>query len=141
MADNQIEKHQARCQPYLVRLRMLAHGEAEAVLSRRVIVEIAQATDAIVAEAEAAGNDARAASQASPGWSSPGHPAAGPFLRVRLNRLAAAAEDAIAAARAANFADMRSHLRRFDTLTTAIWTVLHSVYGSNPRRPARPSAV
>ena len=133
MTADQIEEHRARCQPYLVRLRMLAHGEAGAVLSRRTIVEIARATDAVLAEAEAAGHDVRAASD-----DSPGQPTAGTFLRVRLNRLAAAAEDAIAAARAANSADMRGHLRRFDSLTSAIWTVLHAVYAPRPR-PGRPS--
>ena len=65
--------------------------------------------------------------------------AAGTFLRVRLNRLAAAAEDAIAAARAADSAGMRGQLRRFDSLTSAIWIVLHAVYAPLPQpRPARP---
>ncbi len=162
MTADQIEEHRARCQPHLVRLRMLAQGEAGAVLSRRVIVEIAQATGAIVAEAEAAGHEleaagheggaagheggaaghgGQAADQDGPGGNGPGHPAAGTFLRVRLNRLAAAAEAAIAAARAANSADMRCQLRRFDTLTAAIWTVLHAVYDPHTRRPARPGVV
>jgi hypothetical protein len=50
-------------------------------------------------------------------------PGDGTFLRVRLDRLAAAADNAIAAARAGDFGEMRQYLRRFDTLTSAIWTV------------------
>jgi len=66
------------------------------------------------------------------------------FLRVRLNRLAAAAEDAIAAAQAEDFARMRHHLRRFEALTYAMWTVQDEVYDPRPaRRPvprlARPA--
>jgi len=49
---------------------------------------------------------------------------------VRLDRLAATASDAIASARAGDSGEMRRHLRRFDTLTSAIWTVQDAVYGS-----------
>ena len=59
-----------------------------------------------------------------------GHPGDGAFLRVRLDRLATAASDAIAAARAGDFGEMRRHLCRFDVLTSAIWTVQDAVYGS-----------
>jgi hypothetical protein len=45
------------------------------------------------------------------------------LLRVRLDWLAAAADDAVAAAREGNSAQMGRHLRRFDALTSAIWTV------------------
>jgi len=54
----------------------------------------------------------------------------GTLLRVRLDRLAAAADNAIAAARAGDFGEMRQYLRRFDTLTSAIWTVQDAVFGS-----------
>ena len=47
-----------------------------------------------------------------------------------LDRLAAAANDAIAAARTGDSGAMRRHLRRFDALTSAIWTVQNAVYGS-----------
>ena len=157
-----IQERQARCQPHLARLRMLAHGDAGAVLSRRVIVDIARATNAILAEAEAACRDAQAAGRGSPGRGSPGrsspgrsssgwnssrwsraeHPASATFLAVRLNRLSAAAQDAVAAALAANSAELRRQLHRFDSLTAAIWTVMQAVYGpvrqDQPRRPARP---
>ena len=141
----EMQEHQARCQPHLVRLRMLAHGEAGSVLSLRVSVDIAQATNAILAEAEAADRDAQAVGRgsqdrSSTGWSRAGNPASATFLRVRLNRLSAAAQDAVAAARAANSAEMRCQLRRFDALTTAMWTVMQAVYGPVPpdQRGARP---
>ncbi len=133
---------------------MLTPDEAGAVLSGRVIVDIAQATNAILAEAEAAGRAAQAAQAAalsslgwgssgwSGSWSQAGQLASGTFLQVRLNRLSAAAQDAVAAALAANNAELRCQLRRFESLTTAIWTVMQAVYGPVPQdqrqRPARP---
>ncbi len=123
-----IEDHQARCAAPLISLRMLAQSEAGEPVPRRVVVEIAQATRAVLAEAEAAGRDALAAAGASRD-----HPGGRTFLQVRLDRLAVAANDAIAAARAGNSAEMSRDLRRFDALTAAIWTVQDAVYGS--RRP------
>ena len=122
---DQIREHQARCMAPLISLRMLAQGEAGAVLPRRVVVEVAQATAMVLGEAEAAGRAALAAVGVGSG-----HPRGGAFLRVRLDRLAATVEDAISAARAGDSAEMRRHLRRFDTLTSAIWTVQDSLYGS-----------
>jgi hypothetical protein len=52
------------------------------------------------------------------------------FLRVRLDRLAVAADAAMTAAREGDSGEMRRHLRRFDALTSAIWTVQVAVYGS-----------
>jgi hypothetical protein len=123
---DQIRDHQARCTAPLISLRMLAQGEEGAALPRWVVVEVAQATATVLAEAEAAGLAALTAVGVSSG-----HPRDGTFLRVRLNRLAVAAEDAISAARAGNSGEMRRHLRRFDTLTSAIWTVQDSLYGSH----------
>ena len=88
----QIQDHQARCLGHLISLRMLAQTEPGTLLPRRVVVEIARATGAVVAEAE----------------------------------------DAVAAARAGDAADLRRHLRRFDTLTTAIWTVQDALSGAHP---------
>ena len=122
----QIQDHQARCLAHLISLRMLAHTEPGALLARSVVVEIARATGAVLAEAEAAGKAVLTAGLS-------GYPrGAGTFLRVRLDRLAAAAEDAVAAARAGNDADLRQHLRRFDTLTAAIWTVQDALSGAHP---------
>jgi hypothetical protein len=122
---DQIRDHQARCVAPLISLRMLAQGEAGTPLPRWVVVEVAQATGTVLAEAEAAGRAVLAAVGIVRG-----HPGDGTFLRVRLDRLAAAGSDAIAAARAGDSGEMRRHLRRFDALTSAIWTVQAAVYGS-----------
>jgi hypothetical protein len=120
-----IQEHQARCLAPLISLRMLAQGEAGVPLPRWVVVEVAQATNTVLAEVEAAGRAVLTAAGAGSG-----HSGDGAFLRVRLDRLATAASDAIAAARAGDFGEMRRHLCRFDVLTSAIWTVQDAVYGS-----------
>jgi len=120
-----IQEHRARCLAPLISLQMLAQGEAGVPLPRWVVVEVAQATNTVLAEVEAAGRAVLTA--AGPGS---GHPEDGTFLRVRLDRLATTASDAIAAARARDFGEMRRHLCRFDVLTSAIWAVQDAVYGS-----------
>ena len=124
LAD-QIQDHQARCVAPLISLRMLAQGEAGMPLPRWVVTEVTEATGTVLAEAEAGGRAALTVAGVSGGY-----PRAEAFLRVRLDRLAAAARDAIAAARAGDAGDLRRHLRRFDALTSAIWTVQDAVYGS-----------
>ena len=124
LAD-QIHDHQARCVAPLISLRMLAQGEAGAPLPRWVVIEVAQATGTVIAEAEAVGRAALTAAGADRS-----HPGGEAFFRVRLDRLAAAADDAIGAARAGEIGALRRHLRRFDSLTSAIWTVQDAVYGS-----------
>jgi len=119
-----IEAHRARCLPHLLALRMIAHDEADPVLTRRAVIEVAQATHAILAEAETAARDVLDAAVSA------GSPGAAILVRVRLKRLAAAAEDAIAAAGAADCGRMRRHLDRFDVLTAAIWTVQQALYGT-----------
>ena len=109
------EGHQARCLPHLLMLRMLASDDAEAPSRWLAMAEVARATDAILAEAETAGREVRAATGGGPG--------PGVFLSVRLSRLAAAADDAVAAAGAGDFSQLRRHLRRFEALTSAIWAV------------------
>jgi hypothetical protein len=108
----QLEDHRARCLPHLLTLRMLARDTPEAPLPWLAVAEVTRATEAILAEVEAA---VRAVTAGGPG--------AGVFLDVRLSRLAAAADDAIAAAWAGDFAQLRRHLPRFETLTSAIWAV------------------
>lgn len=122
---DQIQDHQARCLAPLISLRMLAQGEAGTPLPRWVVVEVAQATGTVLAEAEAAGRAALSALGASTG-----HPRDETFLRVRLDRLAVAADAAITAAGAGDFAEMRVHLHRFESLTSAIWAVQDAVFGS-----------
>jgi hypothetical protein len=120
-----IRDHQERCLVPLISLRMLAQGEAGTPLPRWVVVEVAQATSTVLSEAEAAGHAALTAAGVRSD-----HPRAETFLRVRLDRLAAAAGEAITAARAGDSGAMCRHLRRFDALTSAIWTVQDAVSGS-----------
>jgi hypothetical protein len=94
---------------------MIARDDAEAPSPWLVKTEVARAAEAILAEAEAAGREVRAATRSGPDT--------GIFFGVRLSRLAAAADDAIAAAGAGDFTRLRRHLRRFETLTSAIWAV------------------
>jgi hypothetical protein len=112
---DRIGDHQTRCVPHLVTLRMLARDDAEAPFPRLIGAQVAEATVAILAEAEAAGREVRAATGGGPGT--------GIFLGVRLSRLAAAAGDAVAAAETGDFTYLRRHLRRFEVLTSAIWAV------------------
>jgi len=125
---DEIQDHQARCLAHLISLRMLARGEAGIPLPRWAAAEVAQATGAILAEAEAAGRAALTAVK-----DSRHDPRDETFLRVRLDRLAAAADEAAAAARAGNAAEMSRQLHRFDALTSAIWMVQQAVY--DPARP------
>jgi hypothetical protein len=112
---DQIGDYQARCLPYLLTLRILVRDGAEAPFPGLTRAEVAAATEAILAEAEAASREARAATG--------GGPVTAIFLDVRLSRLAAAAADAIAAAEAGDFTQLRRYLHRFETLTSAIWMV------------------
>ena len=63
---DKIEDHQARCQPYMLRLRMIAHDETGIATTWQSVTEVVQATGAILAEAKAAGSDARAAAGPGP---------------------------------------------------------------------------
>ena len=108
----QLENHQARCLPHLLTLRMMARDAQEAPLPWVAVAEVTHATEAILAEVEAA---VRAVTGAGPGT--------GIFLDVRLSRLVASADDVIAAAQAGDFTQLRRHLPRFETLTSAIWAV------------------
>jgi hypothetical protein len=112
---DQLEDHRARCLPHLLTLQMLGRYTPEAPLPWLAVAEVTQATKEVLAEVEAA-------IQAATG-SGFGGPGTGIFLGVRLSRLAAAADDAIVAARAGDFTQLRTYLRRFETLTEAIWAV------------------
>jgi hypothetical protein len=50
-------------------------------------------------------------------------PAAETFLWVRVARLAATADQAVDAARRGDAAGLLAHLRHFETLMSALWTV------------------
>jgi hypothetical protein len=127
---SQVEDHRTRCLVPLISLRMLARGEAGEPMPRWAVVEVSQATRTVLAEAEAASRDATACD------ASAGHPGGRGFLQVRLDRLAAAADAALVAARVGDAARMIRQLRRFDVLTAAFWDVEDAVYGMQPV-PAR----
>ena len=115
---DQLEDYRARCLPHLLTLRMLARYTPEVPFPWLAAAEVTRATEAILAEVAAA---VRAVTGGGPGGTD--GPGIGIFLGVRLSRLTAAANDAIAAAWAGDFTQLRTHLRRFDTLTSAIWAV------------------
>jgi len=115
--------HEERCRPYLLTLRMLGRGEGEPALAA---AQAAQATGAIIAEVEAAIQAALAADRGAHR-----HPAP----RVRLNRLTAAAERVVTAAQEEDTAGLRRHLRRFEALTSASWTVEQAA--GDPAPPGR----
>ena len=124
---DQLEDHRACCLPHLLTLRMLVRDTPEPLPPWLAAADVTRATKAILAEVETAVRTVTGGGLGGPdGPGSPdslGGPGAGIFLSVRLSRLAAAADDAIAAAGAGDFTQLRCHLRRFDTLTSAIWAV------------------
>jgi hypothetical protein len=126
-AVEEIQDRQARCQPYLLRLRMLAREEGEPMLAA---AEVNRATSAIIAEAWAA-------SQAALADGNRHHPGGQTFLRVRLNRLTRAATEAIAAAAEGDVPRLRHYVRRFEAVTAAIWTAEHAVCTSAVARWTR----
>jgi hypothetical protein len=54
-------------------------------------------------------------------------PGAETFLWVRVNRLATTADRAVDAARRGDAAGLLAHLRRFETLASAMWTVRDAI--------------
>jgi hypothetical protein len=131
---NQIRDHQSRCHPHLLRLQLAAQGQADATVPRQIAAEVRDATNAILAEAEAAVRAALAGTA-----DTRPEPARDAFLLARLARLADAADEAVNAARSGHAPGLRSRLRRFEVLTSAIWTVQYAVYGQVPL-PRPPSS-
>jgi hypothetical protein len=111
---------QLACRRRLLRLRMAVLSQ-DAMTSARQAAEIRHATNAVIAEVEAMSRDVLEASRHEPGGET--------FLWVRVTRLAMAADDAVNAARNGDLAALDAHLRHFDSLTLAIWTVQDAVYG------------
>ena len=130
---NQIRDHQSRCHPHLLRLRLVARGEANVTAPAQIVAEVRDATNAILTEAESAIRAALATAA-----DRPREPATETFLWARLARLATAADEAVSAARGGHAPGLRARLRRFDALTSAIWTVQHAAYGQVP--PPRPAS-
>lgn len=120
-ASEQIRQNRHRCMPHLAKLRMLAHDPAAPSATSKVVREITRATNAIMAEATAGYRTALVpAADSSRGSGNPS------LLQPRLARLQAAAEDTVAAASHQDAAALRQHVRRFESLTSAIWAVLLS---------------
>ena len=115
-----------RCVPRLARLRLLAGDGAGAPLPPGAAGEVGQAARAIVAETGAAGQAAVAAVAESRRSS------AVVFLAARQARLAAAADDLVAAAADGNAAALSRPVRRFEALTTALWTVQSDLRPASP---------
>jgi len=127
---HQMDVHQSRCQEQLLRLRMLARTWDGAAVPQEVVAEIRDATNTIIAEAEAMTRAAIRDHRRQ-------EPQAETFLWVRITRLAAAADRAVDAARSRDVPGLRAHLRQFDTLTSAIWAVQHAAYGKQPGHSPR----
>jgi len=127
IGTDDLRDHQARCMPHVAILQMFASSLADVQLPPDAVRRVADATGAILAEARAAGRTALTA-VADEGLRS----ANLSLLTARQARLEHAAEDAIASAREAarggNIAALRQRLQRFDTLTSAMWTVQLSVW-------------
>jgi hypothetical protein len=114
--------------PRLTRLRLLAGDGADAPLPPGAAGEVGHAARAIVAETGDTGQAAVAAVAESRRSS------AAVFLAARQARLAAAAEDLIAAAAGGSAAALSRPLRRFEALTTALWTVQSDLRPASPPR-------
>jgi hypothetical protein len=122
---HQMDVHQSRCQEQLLRLRMLARTWDGAAVPQEVVAEIRDATNTIIAEAEAMTRAAIRDHRRQ-------EPQAETFLWVRITRLAAAADRAVDAARSRDVSGLRGYLNHFDTLTSALWAVRDAVYSQRP---------
>ena len=120
-----VRHHQLRCAPHLARLRMLAGGPGGAPLRPCAVLQITEATGAILAEVTTAGAGLVAGGQ---------HRASAALLATRLTRLENAARQMIVSAQHGDAAALREQIYRFDVLTAAVWTVQLSECG-NRRRP------
>ncbi len=114
------------CQRQLLRLRLLVLSQ-DGMTPYRLAREIRDATNTVIAQAEAVSRAVVEAGRRDPG--------SGTFLWVRVTRLAMAADQAVSAARSGDHAALDAHVRHFDSLTCAIWTVQEAVYGRGPRTP------
>ena len=116
-APSDIRDHHVRCQLHLARLQMMARYQADEPHPPDLPDEVIEATGAVLAEAQAAGRVTVAA------LASGQRRAVTALLEARLGRLAAAAGEMAAAAEDGDVAALRRHLRKFEVLTSALWTV------------------
>jgi len=120
---NRMDDRQLQCQRQLLRLRILALSQDAATPARQA-AGIRDTTNAVISQVEAMSRAVLEAGAHKPGTET--------FLWVRVTRLAMAADDAVNAARSGDLAALNAHLRHFDTLLTAIWTVQDTMYGQEP---------
>jgi hypothetical protein len=133
--ESELYDHHSRCIPYLLRLHLTAAHDPLRPLPLTMADEIGEATEAILAEVEAAAAKVAAASIRQP--------ATAECLAARVARLAAAADDAVAAAKISDMTLMRGHLDRFEALTSAMWALQLAISAEDlhaPGTPTRPSA-
>jgi hypothetical protein len=121
--DDPRADRQLRYQRQLLKLRMLVLSQ-DGMAPARQAAEIRDATNAVIAEVEATSRTVLEAGGHESG--------AETFLWVRVTRLAVAADRAVNAARRGDLAAMHAHLRHFDALTSAMWTVQHAIFGQEP---------
>ena len=121
--DHSTDDRRLRCQRRLLTMRLLVLSR-DSVSPFRLAADVRDATNAVIAEVEAMSRAAVEASRGEPGNET--------FLWVRVTRLAMAADRAVNAARSGDLAGLDGHLRHFDALTSAIWTVRDAVYGPEP---------
>jgi hypothetical protein len=129
-SHSQLDDYQSRCRQQLLRLRILAGSQDGTELPRELAVEVRNATNAVIAEAEAMSRSAIQAGEQR-------EPQTETFLWVRIARLAAVADRAVDAARSRDVSGLRALLRQFDTLTSAIWAVQHAAFGKQPGHSPR----
>jgi hypothetical protein len=122
--DDQLLHSWSRCQEQVCRLRMLAMNEDCLAPSGHAVAEVRDATNAVIAELEAMSRTALGICRRAPGTET--------FLWVRVARLTLAADQAADAACRGDLAALRSCLRHFDTLVSAIWTVQNAICGQEP---------
>lgn len=133
--QSELYDHHSRCIPYLLRLHLVVSYDTLTPLSSAVADEISEATGAIVAEVEAAA--AKVAAASIP------RRAAAECLAARLTRLAATADQAVAAAKTSDVTVLRGHVDRFEALTSAMWALQLAISGGDLQAPgtsALPSA-
>ena len=125
---SEIREQHAHCAPHLARLQVLGSYQAGEPVPPGLAEEVSAVTSAILAEAGAA---FRATVAAVPGAR---RTAVAGFLADRIAKLAAAAEQVVCAARDGDAAALRRCLRRFESLTSAVWTV-HLAMPDSARLP------
>ena len=119
--DDQVRDHLWRCQRQLLALRMLGFAQDGTGLSRQAAA-VRDVTNEVIVEAEAM-------SRAALEGGGAGGQGSEIFIGARVTRLAMAADLAVAAARGGDAAALRDHLRHFDTLASALWTVHAALSG------------